>query len=65
MKAILVRAEFVEKRGEELPGKTPVFGLLKRNGKVFVTVVLNCSKESLIPVIQSKILEVSTIHTDG
>ena len=38
--------------------------LLKRHGKVFVTVVPNCSKEALMPVIQGKILEGSTIHTD-
>ena len=53
------------KRGRGAAGKTPVFGLLKRNGKVFVTVVPNCSKEVLMPVIQGKILEGSTIHTDG
>ena len=53
------------KRGRGAAGKTPVFGLLKRNGKVFVTIVQNCSKESLMPIIQGKILEGSTIHTDG
>ena len=46
-------------------GKTPVFGLPKRNGKVFVTVVPNCSREELMPVIQGKIPEGSTIRTDG
>ena len=53
------------KRGRGAAGKTPVFGLLKRNGKVFVTVVKNCSREALMPIIQGKILEGSTIHTDG
>ena len=53
------------KRGRGAAGKTPVFGLLKRNGKVFVTIVPNCSKEELMPIIQGKILEGSTIHTDG
>lgn len=53
------------KRGRGAAGKTPVFGLLKRNGKVFVSVVPNCSKEELMPTIQGKILEGSTIHTDG
>ena len=53
------------KRGRGAAGKTPVFGLLKRNGKVFVTVVPNCLKEALVPVIQGKILEGSTIHIDG
>lgn len=53
------------KRGRGAAGKTPVFGLLKRDGKVFVTVVLNCSRDELLPIIQGKILEGSTIHTDG
>ena len=53
------------KRGRGAAGKTPVFGLLKRDGNVYVQVVKNCSKESLLPIIQGKILEGSTIHTDG
>jgi transposase-like protein len=53
------------KRGRGAAGKTPVFGLLKRNGKVFVTVVKNCSKEELMPIIRGHIIEGSTIHTDG
>ena len=46
-------------------GKTPVFGLLKRGEKVFVTVVPGCSKESLMPVIKGAILEHLRIYTDG
>ena len=53
------------KRGRGAAGKTLVFGLLKRDGKVFVTIVPNCSKEELMPIIQGKILTGSTIHTDG
>ena len=53
------------KRGRGAAGKTPVFGLLKRNGNVYVEVVENCSKAQLMPIIQGKILEGSTIHTDG
>ena len=53
------------KRGRGAAGKTPVFGLLKRDGKVYVEIVRNCSRESLLPIIQGKILEGSTIHTDG
>ena len=49
------------KRGRGAAGKTPVFGLLKRGGKVFVTIVPNCSKEALMPIIQGQI----TVHTDG
>jgi transposase len=53
------------KRGRGAAGKTPVFGVLKRNGGVYVEIVKNCSKESLMPIIQGKILEGSTIYTDG
>lgn len=53
------------KRGRGAAGKTPVFGLLKRGDKVFVTVVPDCSRESLMPVIKGLILESSTIYTDG
>lgn len=53
------------KRGRGAAGKTPVFGILKRSGKVYVTVVKNCSREQLMPVIQGKILEGATIYSDG
>ena len=53
------------KRGRGAAGKTPVFGILKREGKVFVTIVKNCSRNELMPIIQGKILEGSTIHTDS
>ena len=53
------------KRGRGAAGKTPVFGLLKRKGKVFVSVVKNCSKDELLPIIQGRVLEGSTVHSDG
>jgi len=53
------------KRGRGAAGKAPVFGLLKRGGKVHVEVVKNCSRKALMPVIQGKILEGSTVYTDG
>ena len=53
------------RRGRGAAGKTPVFGLLRRNGKVLVSLVKNCSKEELMPIIQGRILEGSTIYTDG
>lgn len=53
------------KKGRGAAGKTPVFGLLKRDGKVLVEIVQNCSKSQLMPIIQGHILEGSTIHTDG
>ena len=53
------------KRGRGAAGKTPVFGLLNRGEKVFVTVVPDCSRESLMPIIKGLILERSTIYTDS
>ena len=53
------------KRGRGAAGKTPVFGILKRGGSVYVNVVKKCSKAQLMPIIQGKILEGSTIHSDG
>ena len=53
------------KRGRGAAGKTPVFGVLKRNGDVYVEVVENCSKASLMPIIKGKVLEGATIYTDG
>jgi transposase-like protein len=53
------------KRGRGASGKTPVFGLLKRDGAVHVEIVKNCSRASLLPIIKGKVLEGSTIYTDG
>ena len=53
------------KRGRGAAGKTPVFGIKKRDGEVYVEIVQSCSKEQLMPMVQGKILEGSTINTDG
>jgi len=53
------------KRGRGAAGKTPVFGVLKRGESIFITVVRNCSREELLPIIQGHILENSTVYTDG
>ena len=53
------------KRGRGAKGKISVFGILKRDGKVYTQIVENCSKNELMPIIKGKILEGSTINTDG
>jgi transposase-like protein len=53
------------KRGRGAAGKTPVFGVLKRKEKVYLTVVSSCSRDELMPIIKGQILEHSTIYTDG
>ena len=40
------------KRGRGTAGKTPVFGVLKKDGKVYVEIVKNCTREQLMPIIQ-------------
>ena len=62
---ILERNGFVENEGVGQQEKLAVFGLLKRGGKVIVRIVPDCSKESLMPIIQGLALEGSTIHSDG
>jgi transposase len=43
------------KRGRGASGKIPVFGMLKRNGKVFTQIVKNCSASELLPIIDRQI----------
>ena len=53
------------KRGRGASGKTLVFGLLKRNGKVYTQVVKNCSVSELIPIIEEFADKASVIFSDG
>ena len=53
------------KRGRGAGEKTPVLGLHKRQGRVFVSVVQNCSKSELTPILQGRIVEGSDVYTDG
>ena len=52
------------KRGRGAGGKTAVFGLLKRDGKVFVVVVKDTTQSTLIPIIKSKVKPDSIVYTD-
>lgn len=53
------------KRGRGAAGKTPVIGLRKRDGKVFLEIVKDCSRKELMPVIKGQVMEDSTVYTDG
>ena len=53
------------KRGRGARGKTIVFGLLKREGKVYTQIVKNVSRAELLPIIKGKVLEGSTVNSDG
>ena len=53
------------KRGRGASGKQPVFGMFKRDGKVYTQVVKNCSANELIPILsQYSELDSSTIYSD-
>lgn len=45
--------------------KVIVFGLLKRNGKVYTQIVPNVSRETLKQIVQAKVEPDSTIYSDG
>jgi transposase len=53
------------KRGRGAGGKTIVFGLFKRNGKVYTHIVPNAKAETLLPLIRSHADEEVIVNTDG
>jgi transposase-like protein len=53
------------KRGRGAIGKTIVFGLLKREGKIYTEIVPNCSSATLQAIIKGKASIDSVIHSDG
>ncbi len=53
------------KRGRGAGGKTPVFGMLKRDGKVYTQVVKNCKASELLPILKDfSELDESVIYSD-
>lgn len=51
-------------RGRSTPHKTPVFGILERRGRVEVTVVPNCSAETLVTQTLRTVKRGSLVYTD-
>ena len=52
------------KRGRGAAGKVPVFGLLKRGGKVYTKIIPDAKSETLMPIIERKIVPDSIVYTD-
>ncbi|OOS05281.1 IS1595 family transposase [[Haemophilus] felis] len=52
------------KRGRGAAGKTAVFGLLKRNGKVYTVAVPNTQSTTLLPIIREQVKPDSIVYTD-
>ena len=53
------------KRGRGAAGKVPVFGILKRGGKVYTQVIPDVSSASLLPILQSRVLPDSVVYSDS
>ena len=51
-------------RGRGASGKVPVFGLLKRGGKVYTKIIPDASSASLIPIIEQKVVPDSIVYSD-
>ena len=53
------------KRGRGAAGKVPVFGLLKRGGKLYTAMIPNARTAPLMPIMERTILPDSIVYTDG
>lgn len=53
------------KRGRGAFGKTIVFGIFRRNGKVYTEIVPDCRRSTLQAVIRGRVCIESVIHSDG
>ena len=52
------------KRGRGAAGKVPVFGLLKRGGKVYTKIISDAKASTLMPIIQDKVIPDSIVYSD-
>jgi transposase len=53
------------KRGRGAAGKIPVFGILKRGGKVHTVMIPDVRKDTLLPIIRQKVVPDSIVYTDS
>ena len=52
------------KRGRGAAGKVPVFGLLKRNGKVYAAMIPDAKARTLMPIIRARVQPDSIVYSD-
>lgn len=52
-------------RGRGASGKIPVFGILKRRGKVYTKVIADASSDTLLPIIKRKVWPDSIVYSDS
>jgi len=55
---------FGGKRGRGAAGKIPVFGILKRGGKVYTKIIPDAASATLIPIIERKVIPDSIVYSD-
>ncbi|MFZ4762699.1 MAG: IS1595 family transposase [Alphaproteobacteria bacterium] len=53
-----------DKRGRGAGGKVPVFGLLKRGGRVYTKIIPDASSATLFPIIERKVIPDSIVYSD-
>jgi transposase len=53
------------RRGRGAGGKIPVFGLLKRAGKIYNKVIPNASSDTLMPIMERKIVPDGIVYSDS
>ncbi len=51
-------------RGRGAAGKTPVFGVLRRGGRVYTKIISDASSRTLMPIIESKVVPDSVVYFD-
>ena len=53
------------RRGRGAAGKIPVFGLLKRGGRVYTKIIPDASSATLYPIIEDKVIPDSIVYSDS
>ena len=53
------------KRGLGVVGKVPVFGILKRQGRVYTKIVPDVKSATLISILEQKVIPDSIVYTDS
>jgi len=53
------------RRGRGAAGKVPVFGILKRGGRVHTVMIPDVRKDTLLPIIRQKVVPDSIVYTDS
>ena len=53
------------KGGRGAAGKIPIFGILKRGGKVHTVMIPDVRKDTLLPIVRQKVVPDSIVYTDS